>query len=99
MARLLEHIVDEEEFMKHHEQQVQKRSQRDVFFIWMLIIFISVLAAHFILNITGSTPTGFVTAAENPTANVTILLGAMLLVFVVILIGGLVYTGITKKDH
>ena len=92
-------IVDEAEFIKHHEKQVESKSQKDIFFIWMLIVFISVIAAHFVLNLTGSSPTGFVTASESTTANTTILLGALLVVFVIILITGLIHIGITQKDH
>jgi polyferredoxin len=91
--------VDEEEFMRDHTKQIHKRSQKDIFLIWMLIIFISVIAAHFVLNITGGTPTGFVTIEESFDTNITILLGALFVAFVTTLVAGLVYTGITKKDH
>ena len=92
-------IVDEAEFIKHHEKQVESKSQKDIFFIWMLIVFISVIAAHFVLNLTGSSPTGFVTAAESTTTNPSILLGALLVVFVIILITGLIHSGVTQKDR
>ena len=95
----MESIVDEKEFIKHHQAQVESRSQKDVFFIWMLIIFISVIAAHLVLNFTGSSPTGFVTAATNPTDNSVLLFGALLVVFIVILITALIYIGITKNDY
>ena len=98
MARL-ESIIDEHEFLRHHSQQVEHRSQKDVFFIWLLIVFISVIAAHFILNFTGSSPTGFVTADQNPTDNLTLLLESFMVVFVVTLIVGLVYVGVTQKDR
>jgi len=99
MALSLEHIIDEAEFVRHHQAQVQSRSQKDVFFIWLLIVFISVIAAHFVLNFTGGSPTGFVTASESPVDNAVLLLGAMMVTFVVVLIVGLVYSGITKKDY
>ncbi|MBU1198767.1 MAG: hypothetical protein KKF46_06410 [Nanoarchaeota archaeon] len=95
----LDGIVDKDKFLKHHSEQVGHRSQKDVFFIWTLIILISVIAAHFILNFSGSSPTGFITAAESTTGNISILLGAMLVVFVGILITALTYVGITKKDY
>jgi len=91
--------VDEEEFLKNHQNQIRKQSQKDVFFIWMLIIFISVIAAHFVLNITGGTPTGFVTANESFDTNLIILLGALFVAFVVVLVAGLVYSGVTQRDH
>ena len=92
-------IINEFMFKKHHAKQIESRSQRDIFFIWMILIFISVIAAHFVLNFTASSPTGFITAAQNPDANTTLLFAAFLVVFIVILITGLVYTGITQKDH
>jgi len=97
MARL-ESIIDEHEFLRYHRHQVESKSQKDVFFIWLLIVFISVIAAHFILNFTGGSPTGFVTADQNPAENLTLLLESFMMVFVVVLIVGLAYVGITKKD-
>ena len=99
MAEEVESIVDESEFLRHHLEQVQSRSQKDIFFIWMLIVFISVIAAHFVLNFTGSSPTGFVTATQNPAENITLLFDAMMVVFVGVLITALIYMGIGKKDH
>jgi uncharacterized membrane protein YidH (DUF202 family) len=96
---LVEKIVDEEKFNMHHAEQISPRSQKDVFFIWLLIIFISVIAAHFVLNMTDAFMTGFVTAAENPSENIILLLDAFMVVFVVVLMVGLMYNGITKKDH
>lgn len=95
----LDKLVKDSDFVKHHQEQVQHRSQKDVFFIWMIIIFISVLAAHFVLNFTGGLPTGFVTAAEDPANNAILLLGAFLVVFIAVMITGLVYVGVTQKDY
>ena len=92
-------IADESDFKRNHLEQTHHRSQRDVFFIWMLIMFISVLGAHFMLNFMGGSPTGFVTAAESPTDNAILLLGAFLVLFVVIMIVGLIHIGITKRDY
>jgi len=92
-------LVDETKFAQHHAKQVESRSQKDIFFIWMLIILISVIAAHFVLNFTGSSPTGFVTAAKSPSDNTVILFGALLVVFVVVLITGIIYIGITQNDY
>jgi len=100
MAQTLDHIIDQHEFVKHHQEQVEHRSQKDVFFIWMMIVLLSVIAAHFILNFTpSSSPTGFVTADQDPVSNISFLLGAMMVTFVTILIIGLVYVGITRKDY
>jgi hypothetical protein len=98
MASDGECIVNEEEFLKHHSEQVQSKSQKDVFFIWLLVIFISVIAAHFVINLAGSTPTGFVTATEDATQNITILFDALMVVFIVVLIVAIIYMGITQKD-
>ncbi|MBN2052400.1 hypothetical protein JW756_02770 [Candidatus Woesearchaeota archaeon] len=98
MAKL-ESIINEEEFLRHHRHQVDSKSQKDVFFIWLVIIFISVIAANFLLNFIGGSPTGFVTASQDPSANATLILGSMMVVFVVVLIIGIAYVGITKKDH
>lgn len=94
-----ENSINEEKFLENHKKQVQSKSQKDIFFIWILIIFISVIAAHFILNFTGSSLTGFVTAAQDTTTNMTILIGALLVVFIIILITALIHMEITKKDH
>ncbi len=92
-------IINEVELKKHHSHQIQIRSQKDIFFIWMLLMFISVIAAHFVLNFIPGSPTGFVTAAESPGTNTTILLGAIMVVCITILITALIYTGVTKKDY
>jgi hypothetical protein len=99
MAPSLDFIIDDEEFKRHHSKQVHHRSQKDIFFIWMLIVFISVIAANFILGLASGSPTGFVTAETSTTTDATIILGSMMLVFVMTLMVALVYTGITKKDH
>jgi len=95
----MEKIVDEKKFFSDHKLQIHHRSQKDIFFIWMLIMFISVISAYFVLNLGSNSPTGFVTASENATENLTLLLSAFMVVFVVVLITALIYTGITKKDH
>jgi hypothetical protein len=99
MVKAYESIVDESEFFRLHSEQVQSRSQKDIFFVWLLIVFISVIAAHFVLNFTGSSPTGFVTASQNPGANITLLFDSFMVVFIVVLITALIYMGIGKKDH
>ena len=40
-------LFDEARFLTHHTVQRQSKGQKDVFFIWILIMFISVVAAHF----------------------------------------------------
>jgi len=93
----MERLVDEKEFENY--KKTQGRAQKDIFFIWLLIILISVIAAHFVLNIAGGSPTGFVTASENPDANVSLLLGSLQVVFICVLITAVVYIGITQKDY
>ena len=95
----MERIVDEKKFFRNHKLQIHHRSQKDIFFIWMLIMFISVISAYFVLNLGVGSPTGFVTANEDPEANLTLLLSAFMVVFVVVLITALIYNGITQKDH
>jgi uncharacterized membrane protein YhaH (DUF805 family) len=94
----MEKIVDEEKFFEDHRLQIHDRAQKDIFFIWMLVMFISVLGAYFVLNL-GASPTGFVTANQDMTGNMTLLLGAFMLLFIVVLITALIYFGITQKDH
>jgi len=98
MARTLDHIIDEAQFERSYKEQNTSRSQRDVFFIWLVLMFIAVFAAHLVLNFSGATVTGFVTATADPTANVSVLLYSLFAVFIVVLITALIYTGITQKD-
>jgi uncharacterized membrane protein YhaH (DUF805 family) len=96
---MAEPIVNESEFARNHSLQIHSRAQKDIFFIWILIMLISVISAHFILNLAGGSPTGFVTAAENAEDNLAMLLGALMVFFIVVLITALVYTGVTKNDR
>lgn len=91
--------IDEQEFMRKHYHQIRHRSQKDIFFIWMVIVFISVIAAHLVLNLTGGSPTGFVTAEEDSSSNMLILLGSLFVAFISCLITAIVYIGISKNDH
>jgi uncharacterized membrane protein YhaH (DUF805 family) len=95
----MEKIVDEKKFFTDHKKQVHHRAQKDIFFIWLLVMFISVISAYFVLNMGAGSPTGFVTANEDPEANLTLLLSAFMVLFVVVLITALIYIGITQKDH
>jgi hypothetical protein len=95
----MEKIVDEKKFFSDHKKQVHHRAQKDIFFIWLLVMFISFISAYFVLNLGAGSPTGFVTASEDPEANLTLLLCAFMVFFVGILITALIYNGITKKDH
>ena len=95
----MEKIVDEEKFHADHKSLIHHRAQKDIFFIWMLVMFISVLGAYFMLNLGTGSPTGFVTANQDMTGNMTLLLGAFMLLFIVVLITALMYFGITQKDH
>lgn len=95
----MEKIVDEKKFHSDHKSLIHHRAQKDIFFIWLLVMFIAVISAYFVLNLAGSSPTGFVTANEDPAESLVLLLSAFMLLFVVILITALIYFGITKKDH
>jgi len=97
--RFMDRVVDEKKFFANHKLQVHHRSQKDIFFIWLLVMFISVIGSFFVLNLGTGMPTGFVTASENSQENITLLLDAFMVVFVVVLITALMYFGITQKDH
>lgn len=79
--------------------KIHVRKHHDVFFIWLVLMFIAVIGAHFVLNVTQGIPTGYVTAQENPVENMTLLLQAMLVLFVTILIVGITHEVITHKDR
>ena len=85
-----------EEFARRHNEQLESKSHKDVFMVWLAIMFISVIASHFIMHVTAS-PTGYVLA--NPQASVdeiTSLLGSIGIFCVAALIGGAGYLGISK---
>jgi hypothetical protein len=99
MPKDLEYIVDDAQFEKHHSQQQEGRGQKDIFFVWILLVLISVIGSHFLLNFSGGSPTGYVTATQDAGENMTIGLYAMFVVFIVVLIVGLIYVGATHKDY
>jgi hypothetical protein len=92
-------IVKEEEFNAHHSVQVERRGERDVFFVWLVLMFVSVVSAHFILNFTPGTPTGYVTAAESPVENLTMLVDSFFVLFVALFVGLLGHLGISKNAY
>ena len=47
-----ESLINESDFHKHHKEQVHHRSQKDIFFIWLLLMFIAMLGSFFVLNFT-----------------------------------------------
>jgi uncharacterized membrane protein YhaH (DUF805 family) len=98
MARTLDHIVDDADFEKNYKNQESPRGQRDIFFIWIVLVLISVVGAHFILNLAGGGITGYVTAKEDPVGNVTIMLQAIFVLFIAVLVVALVYFGVSQKD-
>ncbi|MFH0869966.1 MAG: hypothetical protein V1866_02830 [archaeon] len=98
MTRTLDHIIDEAQFERSYKEQNTTRSQKDVFFIWLVLMFMAVFAAHLVLNFSGTTVTGFVTATAGPAGNATTLLYSLFAVFIVVLVTALIYTGITQKD-
>jgi uncharacterized membrane protein YhaH (DUF805 family) len=98
MPKTLDKIINEEEFEKHHSKTKTARSQRDIFFVWTLLMTIAVIGSHFALNLSSPSVTGFVTATEDVTGSFTIMLYAVFALFVTILITAIIYTGITQKD-
>ena len=98
MERNIFHELDLLE-LKHHRWQAEKTKHKDIFFIWLLLIFISVFSAYTILGLTTGSPTGLAIAGSELTSNGPIMLGSLLFVFINILIVGLVHTGISGRDH
>jgi len=90
--------VSDEEFAQRHNNQIERKSGKDVVLFWFALMFLAVVGAHFMLNISPQTPTGFVTAEENALENLTLLVNAMFVLFVAILIGILGHRGITRHD-
>jgi hypothetical protein len=99
MVRTLDHIVDEAEFEKNYKSQASPRAQKDVFFIWMVLMVLSVVGAHFMLNVSGSSMTGYVTATQDPVENVTIMLDSMFVLFITILVGALIFIGVNQRKY
>ena len=91
--------INPDEFLAKHPEQVQEKSQKDIFFIWMVLMFIAVFAAHFVIATIGGSPTGFVTVAGSATDSGTMLLGSLMVTFITVLIVGIVHVGITKRDR
>jgi hypothetical protein len=100
MAQTLDCIVNDAEFERDYREQKKPKSQQDIFFIWIMLVLISVIGAHFMLNIGGpsSSMTGYVTANESPGDNMSILLYALFVAFIGVLVIGLVHFGVTQKD-
>ena len=88
----------EENFHKYHGEQVINRNHNDVFFIWMTILFISVLAANLFVGLAPINSVGMI-VGEDSTSNGFSLLGSLFLVFVNIFIIGVIYSKVTKKDY
>ncbi len=84
---------------KYHRTQIENPNHKDIFFIWLLLVFISVFSAYTILGLTTGSPTGLVTAGDDISFNGPIMLGSLLFVFINILIVGLVHIGISGRDH
>ena len=84
--------------LKHHRSQVKNKNHSDIFFIWLLLVFISVFSAYTVLGITTGSPTGLAIAGDSLSTNAPFMLGSLLFVFINILIVGLIYTGVSGRD-
>lgn len=99
MARTLDNIVDDAEFERNYKQQVSPRSQQDIFFIWLVLVMISVIGSHFVLNLSGASGiTGYVVASGGTEGNFLLLISSLFVAFIVVLVVGLVHHGVTQKD-
>jgi hypothetical protein len=90
-------VVDESEFARRHNERIERRGDKDVFFIWIILMFISVVGAHFVLNFASASPTGYVTAAQDAVENVTLLVESLFVLFVALFIGLLGHVGILRR--
>ncbi|MBN2142544.1 hypothetical protein JW711_04400 [Candidatus Woesearchaeota archaeon] len=98
LARMVEKMGLHKE-KEPHDFHVHVKPHHEVFFIWVIIMFIAVIGAHFFLNMgLGDAITGYVTVEENPFDNLTLLLDAMAVLFITILIIGMAYETITHSD-
>ncbi len=98
MASVNEQIADINEFERRHNEQVERRGTKDVFSIWVALLFIAVIGSHLLLNMAPGSPTGYVTASESPIDNLYALVDAFSVLFVAVLVGGLAYLGISRHD-
>ena len=99
MAQTLDNIVDDAEFEKNYKHQVSPRSQQDIFFIWLVLVIISVLGAHFLVGLSGAQGiTGYVVSSGGSEGNFMLLLASMFVTFIMVLIVGLVHHGVTQND-
>ncbi len=99
MAQTLDNIVDDAEFEKNYKQQVSPRSQQDIFFIWLVLVMISVLGAHFFVGLSGAEGiTGYVVSSGGTEGNFMLLFASMFVTFIMVLVVGLVHHGVTQKD-
>ena len=90
--------VSEAEFSQRHNYQ-RERPGKDVFLVWFALMFVAVVGAHFVLNFSPGTPTGFVTASQDAVENLSLLVDSFFVLFVTVLVGILAYWGITKDDY
>ena len=93
---MAEAVVNESEFNRRHNEQGKPRKDREIFSIWVALVFIAVIGAHFMLNVAPSTPTGYVTAVQDAPDNLGLLVYSFSVLGIEVLVGGLAYFGITR---
>jgi hypothetical protein len=99
MSKTLDNVVDDIEFERDHKSEISPRSQKDVFFIWILIVMISVIGANFAINFSDAGGiTGFVIAGSGNEGNYILLFSSVFVALIVVLIIGLIHHGLTQKD-
>jgi hypothetical protein len=97
MVKLQKPVVSEEEFLRRYNQRIERRGSKDVLFIWIVLMFISVVAAHFALNVAVPSTTGYVTAGTDAVENINILMDSFFVLFIAVFVGLLAYIGISKS--
>jgi hypothetical protein len=82
----------------HHKEQQQKGSQKDIFFVWMVLMTIAVIGSNFLLEVGTGSPTGMVVASLGEEIQLNILLGSIMILLIAVLIGIISYKFATKKN-
>ena len=91
--------IEREIYLVAKENPTRKKKGHDVYFIWLTLMFIAVVAGHFVLNVSGGIPTGYVAATENPVENLTLLVNSLVAVVTICIAVGIAAMSVTKNDY
>jgi hypothetical protein len=87
-----------DEFTRRHNEQVESRSQKDVFMIWLVLMFLAVIGAHFLLTLGSASVTGAVVGPGDVSLDsVSTLLAAIGVFTAAAVVGAAGYYGISGK--